>query len=72
LGEVEEAAKVGELGGSLLACLLAFDDGVHEVGSKLEAFRRRGQAWFCTSRLSWTDYLYLTVGGILSNVGMNG
>jgi len=30
LGEVEEVAKVGELGEG--ACLLAFDDGVHEVG----------------------------------------
>jgi hypothetical protein len=28
LGEVEEVAKAGELGGSLL---LAFDDGVHEA-----------------------------------------
>jgi hypothetical protein len=71
LGEVEEVAKVGELKGSLLACLPLMM-GSMKLGSKPEAFQRRGQAWFCTSRLSWTDYLYLIVGGTLSNVGMSG
>jgi cytokinin dehydrogenase len=43
-----------------------------KLGSKPEAFQRRGQAWFCTSGLSWTDYLYLTMGGTFSNAGVSG
>jgi hypothetical protein len=51
LAKVEEATKVGELGGSLLACLPLMM-GSMKLGSKLEAFQRRGQAWFCTSGLA--------------------
>jgi len=43
-----------------------------KLGSKPEAFQRRGQAWFYTSGLSWTDYFYLAMGGTLSNVGVSG
>jgi hypothetical protein len=49
LGEVEEV-KSGRTGMEL-ACLPLMM-GSMKLGSKTEAFQRRGQAWFCTSGLA--------------------